>query len=132
MIETGVLVDAEGALYWHLPNDRSSVHIGDSRTLWDAIWENRDALLLGFAHTHPGVGIPAPSTTDLTTFAAVEAALGRRIWWYIVSQTNVVVATWEGPGRLDYKVELCFREWYESWINELRKQSYKEESHGDA
>lgn len=65
----------------------------DSRELWDVFWTHR-ATLLGFAHTHPGRGIPGPSHTDLTTFAAVEAGLGKRLHWWIASSDHVVLLRW--------------------------------------
>jgi hypothetical protein len=90
MIEAGVLLDQYGrAIYWHLPEGRSAGHLPDSRALWDVIWEHREHVA-GFAHTHPGTGFPSPSAEDLTTFLAIEAALGRRLDWWILSEDAVV------------------------------------------
>lgn len=89
MIEVAVVLDNDGQpVYWHEPPGRSSVAIPDSRDLWDAIWENRDNLM-GVAHSHPGTGTPVPSQTDVTTFVAVEKALGRKLVWPIITQDRV-------------------------------------------
>ena len=106
-IETGVVLDLAGQpLYWHLPPGRSMGGLPDSRNLWDVIWENRD-IISGFAHSHPGSGKPGPSHTDVTTFAAIEAALGRRLDWWIVSAEDeaLTLLRWAGviPGnKLNY------------------------------
>ncbi len=81
-LEAGVLVGLDGKpLYWHTPEDRSVGHLPNSVPLWNVIWELRDQVL-GFAHSHPGQGIPGPSYEDLTTFASIEAGLGRRLKWW--------------------------------------------------
>jgi hypothetical protein len=103
MIEAGVVITEAGPVFWHLPAGCSSVVIPDTRKLWDVLWEHRDAELLGFAHSHPGSGTPAPSHTDLTTFAAIESGLGRRLRWWITSFDRIIQLRWEGPGRLDYE-----------------------------
>lgn len=91
MREACVVLDRNGhPIHWHLPGDRTVCAIPDSRSLWDVIWENRERLG-GIAHTHPGSGVPAPSHEDVTTFAAVEAALGRRLNWWIVSSDKYVL-----------------------------------------
>lgn len=103
-IEAGVLVGTDGnAVYWHLPRGRTFGSIPDSRDLWDVIWEGRDRVL-GFAHSHPGRGRPSPSHEDVTTFEAVESALGRRLTWWITSADRLSVVRWAGPGPLDYAV----------------------------
>jgi proteasome lid subunit RPN8/RPN11 len=89
----------------------------DSRGLWDIFWENRDRLS-GFAHSHPGAGVPWPSGTDLTTFRAVEAALGRRLQWWIVTLDQVAVFTFvEGEYRSAPVTEAL------EWVSELRRLS---------
>ena len=126
-IETGVLLAWPHweVIHWHLPQGRSSGYLPDSRDLWDVIWENR-AKVWGFAHSHPGSGITGPSYEDLTTFADVEAALGRRLYWPIITSDSEVFCKWKGPARLDY---VTFR--YDSlrktnpaWLAELRRLSY--------
>jgi hypothetical protein len=94
MMEAGVLLDLNGApIYWHVPPERSGGSLPDSRNLWDVIWENRKNIW-GFAHSHPGRGTPGPSYTDITTFAAIEAALGCRLAWPIVSEDDWVIVRW--------------------------------------
>lgn len=117
-IEAGVVVGLDGEpLYWHLPPGRDGAALPDSRDLWEVFWEHR-AVLRGFAHSHPGDGVPGPSYTDVTTFAAVEAGLGKRLEWYIISANRLVVIRWTGPDRLSYRGE----EWLgpAPWLGQLR------------
>jgi len=87
-LEAGVLVSRDGdPLYWHVPANRSAGGLPDSRALWDAIWDKRKELS-GFAHSHPG-GFSVPSTTDISTFRAVESGLGRRLNWWIVTERDI-------------------------------------------
>lgn len=127
MREAGVVIDIDGQpIFWHAPSERSGGSLPDSRSLWDVLWENRHRLT-GFAHSHPGGGIPGPSQTDLTTFAAVESGLGQRLYWYIVSSDHVIVCYWNGPQPLDYMLTmLAAREWRQNephWVPELRRLS---------
>lgn len=127
-IETGVVVNLQGEpIFWHLPDNRSTGYLPDSRTLWDVLWENRNDLL-GFAHSHPGKGYPYPSHEDLTTFAAVEAALGRRLSWWIMSESLIVLFKWIGPGDHDYKTNDSWASWRWTdipiWTSKLHTLSY--------
>jgi len=72
-------------LYSHLPNDRTSHSLPDSRKLWEFLWENRKDIWK-VAHSHPGGGVPSPSAEDLSTFSAIEAGLGKRLFWFILSE----------------------------------------------
>jgi len=91
MREAAVVIGLDGEpIYWHVPEDRSAGSIPDSDVLWNVLWENRDNLL-GVAHSHPGGGVPGPSHTDVTTFRAVEAGLGKKLLWWITSSETVVV-----------------------------------------
>lgn len=120
MIEVGLVVGwHHHALYWHLPPGRSGGSLPDSRKLWDVLWEQRHHLT-GFAHSHPGAGVPGPSWEDLTTFAAVEAALGRQLWWWIVNLEGTVLLVWCGPGKHDYAIQPVKDP---PWANELRRLS---------
>jgi len=123
MIEAGVVVDKRGEpLFWHLPEGRSAGSLPDSRTLWQVLWEAfKEDALLGFAHSHPGSGVPGPSYSDVTTFAAVEAALGRRLDWWITSSDHVVLLRWGGPDKLSYRAEMVTEA--PSWLAELRRLS---------
>jgi hypothetical protein len=121
VIEAGVVVDLEGeALFWHLPPGRSAGALPDSRELWDVIWENRQRIA-GIAHSHPGSGVPAPSYEDVTTFSAVDLALGRRLDWWITSTDHVVLLRWHGPGPYDYAAERLDSD--PRWVAELRRLS---------
>ena len=120
MIESGVVVSGSDVLYWHTPEMCTSVSIPDSRELWDVLWEHRKSPAIGFAHTHPGDGIPCPSITDLTTFAAIERGLGRRLLWWIVSSDCIVEIHWEGPNQYDYKSTEVNETW---WAMPLRMAS---------
>ena len=123
MIEAGVVVDRNGnPLHWHLPEGRTAGSLPDSRTLWDVFWDAFKAdTLLGFAHSHPGSGVPGPSYSDVTTFAAVEAALGRRLEWWITSSDHVVVIRWSGPDKISYRATIVTEA--PSWVAELRRLS---------
>jgi hypothetical protein len=121
MMEAGVVIDKAGhAAYWHAPADRTIASLPDSRSLWDFIWENRDRIS-GVAHSHPGSGLPSPSHTDITTFSAIEAALGRRLSWWITSSDVLVVWNWEGPNKHDYKGFFLREE--PDWVGKLRELS---------
>ena len=88
MIEVAMVFDREGrALFWPAPQG-SAGSIPDSALLWDRIWACRD-VIGGIVHTHPWEGAPSPSHTDVTTFAAIEAGLGKRLIWPIVTMDQV-------------------------------------------
>lgn len=90
MKEAAIVVDMSGyTLYIHVPRNRSSGSIPDSHDLWEILWQNRKRVLL-VAHSHPGGGTPSPSMTDLTTWEAIEAGLGRRLIWPIMSSDKIV------------------------------------------
>lgn len=121
-MEAGVLIGLDKEpIYWHLPEDRSFAFLPDSRKLWDIIWENRKNTL-GFAHSHPGDGIPGPSYEDITTFAAVEAALGKRLIWWITSSDSLVHVIWIGPAK--YRYNTYHNKYYKPvWLQRLREES---------
>lgn len=99
MIESGVVLDRNlNPIYWHLPDGRTAGSIPDTRVLWDVIWDNRD-IIGGFAHSHPGSGPPAPSMTDLSTFAAVHQALGRPLKWWITSSDSFLELIYSDTGK---------------------------------
>lgn len=125
MIEVALVFDPNGKpIYWHLPPGGSSCSIPDSQTLWDVLWEHKD-WLGGVAHTHPFRGLPLPSYTDVTTFAACESGLGARLLWPIVTINHVRSFVWEGHGRYDYK-GLDFCPLGVDEISKLRKLSQQE------
>lgn len=103
-MESALVFNKHGCvLFWHLPADRSQGAIPDSKELWQLLWENREHLG-GVAHTHPWNGDPWFSQTDVTTFAAVEAGLGKRLIWPVVTFSSIGYFEWVGPGELDYGV----------------------------
>ncbi len=122
MTEAAVVVGPEGsALHWHLPPGRSAVSLPDAPDLWEVLWRHR-AALVGVAHTHPGRGRPDPSHEDLTTFAAIESALGARLTWWIASEDRLIELGWSGPDRLAYAA----RDVADAppWLPGLRDRSY--------
>lgn len=127
MIEAGVVIDKSGSpLFWHLPDGRSAGSLPDSRTLWQVLWDAFQAdTLLGFAHSHPGSGVPGPSYSDVTTFAAIEAALGKRLDWWITSSDHVVLLRWGEPIHKDHLFSYRSTIVTEapSWVAELRRLS---------
>lgn len=135
-IENGVLLGLDGqAIYWHTPSGRSAVHLPDSRDLWDVIWENRD-VISGFAHSHPGSGLSlGPSYEDITTFSAIELALGRRLIWPIINRTNIVFCEFVGEHKYDYMVDHVdydkLHEIDKFWIDHLWMISYESIIKGD-
>lgn len=119
-IEAGVLIDIhDQPIYWHLPLGRSMVSLPDTRRLWDIIWESRTTLA-GFAHSHPGEGVPVPSQTDITTFYAIEQALGRKLQWWITSESYLILCSRIGDFS---KYESCLLETIPSWLEGLRRIS---------
>jgi proteasome lid subunit RPN8/RPN11 len=123
-VEAGVLIAKDGGvIHWHLPAERSAGYLPDSQDLWEVIMTNRDNVL-GFAHSHPGSGKPGPSMEDLTTFSAIEKALGRKLIWWITSADQLVEVELVGPGKYDY--ETVLEETPPEWLGQLRKHSYYE------
>lgn len=121
MIETGVVINKAGRpIHWHLPENRTSVSLPDSRDLWDVIWENRDNIS-GFAHSHPGSGWPYPSVEDATTFRAIEKALGRRLDWWVISEDKVILCVAAGH---EYRIDRVEDKGL-PWISGLRVLSYE-------
>lgn len=86
-VEVCFLLDASGAVLW---SDRSDgpAALPDSRTRWEAIWRHRDELA-EIAHSHPR-GPLAFSAEDETTMGAIDAALGRRLAYCVVTPDAVL------------------------------------------
>jgi hypothetical protein len=120
-MEAGVVIDKEGQpIHWHVPPGRTAGSLPDSRQLWHVLWTNRERLL-GIAHSHAGQGEPGPSWEDVTTFSALELALGRRLDWWITSADAVVVMRWVGPEKYAYRTALLSEE--PAWVAHLRELS---------
>ena len=124
-LEAGLVIVSGVPAYLHLPAGRSAGGLPDSRDLWDVLWKHRLEKDLGFAHSHPGSGAPLPSHTDLTTFAAIESGLGRRLRWWITSADATTELEWRGPDRLFYRTYLILDEPF--WTAMLRKHSEGEQ-----
>lgn len=129
MLESGVIVDHDDfPLYWHSPVGRTMASLPDSPVLWNEIWRYfKERLLKGFAHSHPGSGIPVPSSTDISTFVAIESALGATLDWWITSKDHVVLLRRITPG---IHSTPGFQHAYLSttieapmWVEELRRRS---------
>lgn len=121
MMEAGVLLGVDNqAIHWHTPNDRSCGSLPDSSDLWQIIWRNR-AIVTGFAHTHPGSGVPGPSYTDVTTFRAIEAALGKHLNWFILSSDKQVLCIFENENLIT--VEINTNTDKMTWMSRLRELS---------
>lgn len=120
-MEAGLVLDAHGQpLHWHLPHGRTGGSLPEWPELWDFLWANKDNLS-GFAHSHPGLGVPGPSYTDVTTFAALESGLGARLDWWIVTDDSISLFRWGGPHRLNYVSQPVEQE--PAWVGELRRVS---------
>lgn len=124
-MEAAVVLDRDWRpIYFHAPAGRTAGSLPDSHDLWLVLWANRHRLL-GVAHSHPGGGVPSPSHTDVTTFSAIERALGVRLIWPIVTTDASRAFVWQGPDSLAYG------EWeapisiamLESWVPELERLS---------
>jgi hypothetical protein len=124
MIETGIVLNKVGEMiFLHMPPSRTAVSLPDSYILWEVLWTNKHNIS-GFAHNHPGEGYPAPSSTDLTTFAAIEAGLGMRLDWWIASEDRVTLIQWNGEQYDGQRIWTnAFR-----WVKELRRASQIERS----
>lgn len=123
-LEVAALIhaDEESVLCWHLPEGRTSASVPDTRDLLQLLVQHK-AQMAGTAHSHPGTGIPGPSWDDITTYAVVEKYLRGRYKHWVVSMDRMVVVTWCGPGRYDYRVTFVDHDKEPSWAEELRRVS---------
>ena len=128
-VETGVVIGKQGeVLLWHEPENASGGALPDSRQLWEFFRDNWPKIW-GFAHTHPD-GYSRPSWTDITTFAAIEAALDLRFTWWIVTQ-KLTEVMWVGKDIHSYSSVTVDDEL--EWVESLRRRSVKfqqEKYHG--
>lgn len=85
--EVCFLLDSDGRVLWR--DVSADPHaLPDSRARWLAIWERRD-VLAEIAHSHPH-GPLAFSAQDTSTMAAIDAALGRRLTYTVVTADNTL------------------------------------------
>jgi len=126
MREVAVVLSNLGKpIFWHDPAGSNRGAIPDSSSLWNCLWQNRD-ILYGVAHTHPGSGQPGPSQTDTTTFSAIEKALGKRLFWPIVTLDHVGIFHMEAGQEkyVGYLLEGPGLRRQKHWIDKLRLLSY--------
>jgi hypothetical protein len=112
LTEVCFLLDAGGAVLWRDSSGDPSA-LPDSRDRWTAIWTRRD-VLAEVAHSHPR-GPLAFSATDLSTMDAVDAALGRRLAWAVVTPENLLRRRPDGSTLIDDNEP--------SWVADLRAAS---------
>ncbi len=131
MIETAMVFDHDGhVLAWHKPDGATGGSIPDTRSLWDVLWDARGELG-GVAHTHPWAGDARASQEDVTTFAAIDRALGRALIWPVVTLTDI--AYYQRPNTLkdgdrtlpwlDWPPIFCDLAHWNRAIDELREVS---------
>lgn len=82
MREVCFLVSHAGEVLWSDASE-SPLALPDSRARWEAIWGHRE-VLAEIAHSHPA-GPDAFSGEDVTTMAALDVALGRRLRFSLVT-----------------------------------------------
>jgi hypothetical protein len=86
--EVFLLIGRKDAVLWS-DASTSPMALPDSRARWEALWRHREELEL-IVHSHP-LGPHAFSAEDESTMAAVEAALGKRLAWAVLSPTGLLV-----------------------------------------
>jgi len=100
-IEVALVFDKAGhTIDWHCPQGCTSGSIPDSHDHFMVMLANLDRLG-GTVHVHPWHGVADPSYTDITTWSAMDRALGRRLW-AVATFTEVNFFRWIGPGKHDY------------------------------
>ncbi len=96
--EVCFLIDREGAVLWSDASD-SPAAMPDSRERWTRIWDLREQLA-EIAHSHPGGGLHF-SSTDEETMAAIDAGLGRRLTYSVITPDAML----RRPGQADDSTE---------------------------
>ena len=122
MTEAALVFDKQGrTLYWHEPEGATAASLPDSHVLWEVLWQQRERLG-GVAHTHPARGRVYPSFTDVTTWAAIEAGLGRKLVWPIVGTDDVRCFRMRGEAPVEI-VGDQLKCWPLEELDELRRRS---------
>ena len=135
-LEAAALIsaDEQTVLCWHLPVGRTSASVpGDAALGPDdllVLLVRHRPYMAGTAHSHPGGGVPGPSWTDITTYAAVEKYFRCRFKHWIASMDRMVVVTWSGPDRYDYTVTVVDEDKEPAWSAELRHKSASQSVEG--
>ena len=91
----------------------SRASIPDSRDRWQIIWDHR-AEITEIAHSHPGNFLDF-SSEDLTTMQAIEAGLGRKLIWSIITQKGFLS---RDDGKDTHRTDSPW------WLEFMRKLSY--------
>ena len=94
LCEVCFLIGAHDTVLWK-DASQSPTALPDSRARWQAIWSHRDRIV-EIAHTHP-LGGAKFSLEDETTMAAVDAALGRRLRYAVITPTLLLRRFPGGP-----------------------------------
>jgi len=104
MREAVVVINLYGCeIYQHCPAHQTATKSPDDKTLWNFILEHKDEIS-GIAHSHPGSGPTSPSREDVTSFAAIESGIGKRLYWPIITSDSISTFIWQGPGEYDYSL----------------------------
>lgn len=109
--EVCFLIGATGTVLWSDASD-SPLALPDSRDRWEAIWSRR-AELHEIAHSHP-LGPEQFSAEDVSTMHALDAALGRRCRFSLVTPTQYLVR-----GESDEAITTA----PPGWVDALRRAS---------
>ncbi len=109
------LVDAEGRVLWRDVGPGPQA-LPDSRARWEAIWQRRQEVAI-VAHSHP-LGPRAFSAEDLSTMAAVDAALGRNLRYVVVAPRGCRERAGERESSFGGEP---------AWVEDLRRASGMEE-----
>lgn len=109
--EVFFLIGPGGVVLWRDTAD-SPITLPDSRARWEAIWEHR-AVAVELCHSHP-LGPEAFSAEDVSTMHALDAALGKRLRFSLVTPTQYLVRDDEDHAVPDEAP---------AWVEELRRDS---------
>ena len=85
--EVCFLIGVHDTVLWS-DASQSPTALPDSRARWQAIWSRREHII-EVAHTHP-LGGAEFSLEDETTMAALDAALGRRLRYAVITPTQLL------------------------------------------
>jgi hypothetical protein len=109
--EVCFLIGAGDEVLWS-DASTSPLALPDSRERWEAIWSRRE-VLVEIAHSHP-LGPETFSAEDRSTMEALDAALGRKLRFSLVTPTQYLVR-----GDRDEAVTAV----PPPWVGELRRAS---------
>ena len=133
MTEVALVFGQDGAtIYWHAPSSATATQLDDSRTLWEILWEHREKLG-GVAHTHPGRGRVGPSHEDVTTWAAIERGLGKRLLWPVMNFDEVRYYGWNPVTNAYVEVDERFVDtpkglvalWHRTFHGDLKQATWR-------